>query len=892
LRIFELVYEFYQKGYNTDGMNQIAQALCSTAGAKKCDVLVYERRKDHFRLVGTTDKKEKIGLAKVSLKALHEHGHVIKVLYNESLLGAVVLEDPQSLEKVYSFVDELGFSLWWVGKFVELQNIGQRYHAMSELTNVFYSFDTREKFTDEMVRTVARVLGADIVIFFEKIDDNYVFRGASGISKDQLLFEKAPQSHPFFSRVERSESGVLDVKVQIDFLSTTVKSFVAVSVKLKERIIGVLIAINKIAVEGYRTQYSFDELDLSVLHELSRRIALAYTRLEYQDSLKREIERLRNYTKSYEELIQQQQTYLKKMDLVHGISNAMRANYDPNNVYKTLLLGLTSGRGLGFNRALLLLRDRKTESLVGKMWLGPDSSDNITEIWREAERRAMNYGDFSQFLREEALMLDTNKGLTKKIEGKVFTYKDHPVFERVVLRRRLIHITPALAKSMEDSIKDLLNVLEVDEFVVVPLVGRWDTIGVLILDNRYTRSQINDADIEVLRVVADSAGLAIENAMNYEELRRKTESLEQQKNMIDYLRKFSESILQNLTTAVIVLDRSGRVIECNKRVEQLLGLPKERVIGSSYLDFGEAFENIFEVAMKVFEKGETITLARYRVETPNGERFFDTKYSPLWDPANSTMNGVIVTLEDMTQQYKLEQERKDKEKLALLGEMSARVAHELRNPITVIGGFLNRLKKNIDDPRAREKYVNILTSEVENLENIVSEILEFSRNIRKIDLSTFQINDLLEEVVLLMQEKANKVNVSIETHLSIVPEIEADRNRIKRVLVNLVQNALEATPQNGKIVLRTQHDNDRVMVSVFNTGEPISEDVLRKIFVPFYTTKTYGTGLGLAICKKIIEDEHSGRIWAEPRPDGTLFCFELPLKRRDKGEQNANSGSR
>ncbi|MEJ5229452.1 MAG: ATP-binding protein [Pseudothermotoga sp.] len=891
MKVFEVVYEFYHKGYNSDGMNQIAQLICSTAGAENCDILVYEKHKEHFRLVGTTDKKEKIGVTKVHLKTLHERGYVTEISYNGNLLGAVVLKNPQNIEKAHYLIDELSFSLWWVGKFVELENVSQRYHAMNQLTNVFYSFDSREEFTGEMVRAVARVLDAEMVLFFEKVDENYVFMSASGVEKDHLLFEKAPQSHPFFSRVEKSEKGILDVKVQIDFLSKTVKSFVAVPVKLKDRMIGILIAINKLATEGYRSQYSFDEFDLSVLHELSRRIALAYTRLEYQDNLKREIERLRNYTKNYEELIQQQQAYLKKMDLVHGISNAMRANYDPNNVYKTLLLGLTSGRGLGFNRALLLLRDRKTESLLGRMWLGPDSSDNISEIWKEAERRAMNYGDFSQFLREEALMLDTNKGLTKKIEGKVFTYKDHPVFERVVLRRRLIHITPALAKSMEDSIKDLLNVLEVDEFVVVPLVGRWDTIGVLILDNRYTRSAITDADIEVLRVVADSAGLAIENAMNYEELRRKTENLEQQKNMIDYLRKFSESILQNLTTAVIVLDRSGRVVECNKRVEQLLGLPKERVIGSSYLEFGEVFENIFEVAMKVFEKGETITLARYRIETPSGERFFDTKYSPLWDPTNSTMNGVIVTLEDMTQQYKLEQERKDKEKLALLGEMSARVAHELRNPITVIGGFLNRLKKNIDDPKTREKYVNILTSEVENLQNIVSEILEFSRNIRKIDLSTFQINELLEEVVLLMQEKANKANVLIETHLSMVPEVEADRNRIKRVLINLVQNALEATPQNGKIVLRTQYDSDKAIVSVFNTGEPISEDVLRKIFVPFYTTKTYGTGLGLAICKKIIEDEHSGRIWAEPKPDGTLFCFELPLKRRDKGEQNANSGS-
>ncbi len=284
--------------------------------------------------------------------------------------------------------------------------------------------------------------------------------------------------------------------------------------------------------------------------------------------------------------------------MFNNISNAMRSSYDPNNVYKTLLLGLTSGRGLGFNRALLLLRDKKTELLIGRMWLGPESSDNITEIWKEAERRAMSYGDFSQYLREEALMLDVNKGLTRKIEGRTFTYKDHPVFERVVLRRRLIHVTPALAKSMEESIRDLLNLLEVEEFIVVPLVGRWDTIGVLVLDNRFTNTPITEVDIEVLRIVADSAGLAIENAMNYEELRRKTESLEQQKNMVDYLRKFSDSILQNLTTAVIVIDRSGKVIECNKRVEQLLGLPKERVLGSSYLDFGDAFEGIFEVAMK------------------------------------------------------------------------------------------------------------------------------------------------------------------------------------------------------------------------------------------------------------------------------------------------------
>ena len=139
------------------------------------------------------------------------------------------------------------------------------------------------------------------------------------------------------------------------------------------------------------------------------------------------------------------------------------------------------------------------------------------------------------------------------------------------------------------------------------------------------------------------------------------------------------------------------------------------------------------------------------------------------------MSGVIVAMDDVTEQYKLEQERKDREKLAALGEMSARVAHELRNPIMVIGGFLKRLKKNINDPQARERYMEIVTREVENLENIVSEILEFSKEKRGIELNTFDINDLVDEVVTLMEEKATQQGITVEKILDPISEVTADR---------------------------------------------------------------------------------------------------------------------
>ncbi|MBC7123417.1 MAG: HAMP domain-containing histidine kinase, partial [Pseudothermotoga sp.] len=126
--------------------------------------------------------------------------------------------------------------------------------------------------------------------------------------------------------------------------------------------------------------------------------------------------------------------------------------------------------------------------------------------------------------------------------------------------------------------------------------------------------------------------------------------------------------------------------------------------------------------------------------------------------------------------------------------------------------------------------------------------------------------------------KAKKANVIRETKLSSAAEVVADRAKLKRVLINLVQNAIEASPPNGKIVVRSFQEADRVVVSVFNMGEPLSDKELRKIFTPFYTTKTQGTGLGLPICKKIVEDEHGGRIWAEPKNNGMEFFFEIPVK--------------
>lgn len=899
--MLNLMMNFLQKGYSSNAMNDVARILCKQAEAAECDIYMYEPYADRYRLVGSTrlDLKQFVGTLKISsfdkneVIENNENSLPVEIKYEDKVLGFVVLANPQNRqEKIESTMEGFRVLLALLASYVQLQDETKRHQSMRELTESFYRAKNISQLEEETVILTSKILDAQAVFFIRRKDSSYTMTAHTGVAAEQIISKSIPLNHPLLSKMEKKPQGTLFLKPNLDFVTITAKSLVSSPVETDGKILGLLIAVNKKAVEGYRTHYHFDKSDLSTLREIAKRFSIACSRLKYQSMIENENKQLREYTERYEEMIKNQQLHLKKMNIVHSISNALRSSYDPNNVYKILLLGLTSGKGFAFNRALLFQRDKQDDALVGKMWLGPNDEDNVMKIWKEAEERALRYGDFSQYLREEAIVLDLEKGLTQKIKDFVIGYMGHPIFERVVLHRKILHITPPVTRSLGNDVSDILSVLGVEEFVVVPIVGRWDTIGVVVLDNKFTGEPVNEMDLEILKIIADSAGLALENAMNYDELRKKTLGLQQQRDIIDHLRKVSESILQSLDTAIIVVNKEGKVLECNKKLEQLLMVPRERIVDFPLRDMGEFFEAMDEIAMKVFDTGETISLSSYRTILGHKERFFDIKFSPLWGTSKRQMSGVIMAMDDVTEQYKLEQERKDREKLAALGEMSARVAHELRNPIMVIGGFLKRLKKNIDDPQARERYMDIVTREVENLENIVSEILEFSKEKRGIELNTFDMNDLVDEVVTLMEEKAAQQGITVEKILDPTSEVKADRARLKRVLINLVQNAIEATPKHGKIRVKTLCESESFRVSVWNSGEPISEDVARKVFIPFFTTKTYGTGLGLAICKKIIEEEHNGRMWAEPKVNGTEFSFEIPLKREeeDNGKETQHTG--
>ena len=214
-----------------------------------------------------------------------------------------------------------------------------------------------------------------------------------------------------------------------------------------------------------------------------------------------------------------------------------------------------------------------------------------------------------------------------------------------------------------------------------------------------------------------------------------------------------------------------------------------------------------------------------------------------------------------------------------MGEMAAKIAHEIRNPLTVIGGFLNRLNKKAGDNEYVQKYTKIIGEELYRLENIVNEILEYTRGVKLMQVEEIDLIEIIREVLLMYEDfiKQKDIMLNIEW-LNERVFVKADRDKIKQVLINLIKNSIEVVDENGKIDIKVGKEDGkaflkyRIMEHQFQLRSKINYSHL------FFTTKSDGTGLGLAICKKIIEEEHKGKIFLVKSDEtGTSFRFEIPL---------------
>ena len=216
-----------------------------------------------------------------------------------------------------------------------------------------------------------------------------------------------------------------------------------------------------------------------------------------------------------------------------------------------------------------------------------------------------------------------------------------------------------------------------------------------------------------------------------------------------------------------------------------------------------------------------------------------------------------------------------------MGEAAAYVSHEIKNPLMVIGGLANQVERRLpEDPAAQEK-LRIIQNEVKRLESFLGELRDFLRPAQP-SKQEIDLNQVILEVKALMEEAIQEKGIRLEDRLDPnLPPVEADPNQLKQVLLNLVKNALEATEDQGTILVSSGAEDGQVWFSVQDTGKGMSEDVQEKIFHPFYTTKDKGTGLGLAVINKIVTDHHGTITVDSVAGSGSTFTVRLPKKGAD-----------
>ncbi len=367
------------------------------------------------------------------------------------------------------------------------------------------------------------------------------------------------------------------------------------------------------------------------------------------------------------------------------------------------------------------------------------------------------------------------------------------------------------------------------------------------------------------------------------ELREKEATLIQLNEIIsqkaDSLEQFNRYLLASTTSGVIMLDPKGKIISINETAAHLLGgaspIEKGHDIQSLPI-YRDSFAHAVETALI---QNKAIPYNEYTVNTPEDRvLYLGISVGPVYDERRQTV-GVSVLMNDLTELKQLRAELETSRRLVFLGEMSAGLAHQLRNSIGAILGYASLIKKRLVKENQDTSSVDTLESETQEAELLVDKFLHFARPFAY-DPCPAEIKSLLKEIKDAFDVRAEHGNCSLSLSIgsSVPTQIMVDELLLKQALTNLVENAVNAYDANGgKIELMLSASVEQVRIDVRDFGSGIAEDKLEKIFTPFYSSRPSGTGLGLPLVRKIV-DLHQGRLTVDSQPGrGSTFSIILPL---------------
>ena len=353
--------------------------------------------------------------------------------------------------------------------------------------------------------------------------------------------------------------------------------------------------------------------------------------------------------------------------------------------------------------------------------------------------------------------------------------------------------------------------------------------------------------------------------------------LEERAIQLINIQDYTQSILRSITSGVLTVGPDGSVTTVNPAAERMLGVSEyeivPRSIGSLFRDDGGLSRDV----ERVLGGRLPLTLREVTLVTKAGREAHVQASTSRMRAVGGRILGAVVTIEDISEVKSLTDQLIRADRLAAMGELTAGVAHEVRNPLGVIRASVQLLEDAQCDQTRIAEAADVIKQEIDRLDRVIKALLDFGRPSKPAFVLT-DVGEVLSDVMLFTKRFASQSDVKITSTIEPdVPRVNADPDQLKQVFLNLVTNAVQVMEDaGGEIALKVRDDGDYVFVSVADNGPGIPPSGLGRIFDPFFSTRSEGTGLGLTIVHRII-DEHDGHIEVGSGPEGTTFTVSLPI---------------
>ncbi len=359
-----------------------------------------------------------------------------------------------------------------------------------------------------------------------------------------------------------------------------------------------------------------------------------------------------------------------------------------------------------------------------------------------------------------------------------------------------------------------------------------------------------------------------------ESIRDITDRKQSEKLLFESEKRY-RNLVENINDIIFSLNTSGCITYISNVFEKKLLYRVDEVVGQTLSSFAHPEDLPGLLASLESAKSGQLERSEFRLLGKDGSvHHFRASSRPLLE--NEKVTGLTGVMVDITRSKQFEREMYRMDQLNLVGEMAAGIAHEIRNPMTTVKGFLQLFKARDKYAQERE-YFELMVSELDRANSIITEFLSLAKN-KAVKLRLQNLNDIVRAMQPLITADANVTDKAIDIELGDIPEVSLDEREIRQLILNLVRNGLEAMSPGGKVNIKTYLNSGEVILLIQDQGMGIDPGVLAKLGTPFISTKDNGTGLGLAVCYSIAA-RHNARINVETGPGGTTFLTSFKVEK-------------